>query len=118
MSSFTPYAHYRDWDTAYGVVVPGLQDYLETHCIQGMPPSGDLDLARDCMHLILYNVQGHNTCQIWDELEACLGELAKGIVKVKHISGLNRNPHADLWVCKDMGLSLLSCIRDRNTTEE
>jgi hypothetical protein len=32
---------------------------------------------------------------------------------VKCVSGLNRNPHADLWVRKDAGLSLLSCIRDR-----
>jgi hypothetical protein len=113
MDVSTLFACYRDRDTAYGVAVPGLQDYLETHRVRGMPSLGDLDLARDCTRLILYNVQGHTTGQIWEELRACLGDLSEGIVKLKRVSGLNRNPHADLWVRKDAGSSLLSCIRDR-----
>jgi hypothetical protein len=108
-----PSVHTGDLETAYGVTVPGLCDYLKTHHVRGMPTSGDLNLMRDCTHLILYNVQSHTTGQIWQELQACLGELADGIAKVKHVSGLNRNPHADVWVQKDVGSSLLSCICDR-----
>jgi hypothetical protein len=39
--------------------------------------------------------------------------MSNSIVKIKHVSGLNCNPHADLWVHKDQGSSLLSLIRER-----
>jgi hypothetical protein len=81
--------------------------------IQLTDRNSNLNLMWDCTHLILYNVQSHTTSQIWQELQACLGELVDGIVKVKHVSGLNCNPHADVWVWKDVGSSLLSCIHDR-----
>jgi hypothetical protein len=100
-----------DWETAYGVSVPGLPDYLKTHQVQGMPPPGDLNLKQDCTCLILYNVQSHITAQIWHELRACLGGMADAIVKIKHVSGLNRPPHADLWVHKSLGSAFLSTIR-------
>ncbi|KAH8989997.1 hypothetical protein EDB83DRAFT_2239526 [Lactarius deliciosus] len=51
--------------------------------------------------------------QIWQELRLCLGDLTDGIVKIKRVSGMNRNLHVDMWVCKDLGWSLLSTIRDR-----
>jgi hypothetical protein len=38
--------------------------------------------------------------------------MVKGIVKIKCVSGLNCNPHADLWVCKDLAHSLLALIRE------
>ena len=102
-----------DRDAAVGVTVPGLHDYLETHPVHGMPSVGDLDLKRKCTRLILYNVQSHTTRQIWEELTMCLSPMIDGIIKIKHISGLNRNPHTDLWVCKDLGSSILALIRER-----
>ncbi|KAH9032706.1 Endonuclease/exonuclease/phosphatase, partial [Lactarius pseudohatsudake] len=101
-----------DRDTAYGVSVPGLPDYLKTHQVRGMPSPNDLNLVRDCTCLILYNIQSFTTAQIWHELRLCLGDMADGI-KIKHVSGINRNPHADMWVRKDLGWSLLSTICDR-----
>ncbi len=61
--------------------------------------------------------------QIWTELQGCLGDLTWFIVKVKHMSSINRNPHANLWVWKDTGafelLDLLGwsgeAIADRNS---
>ncbi|KAI9453802.1 Endonuclease/exonuclease/phosphatase, partial [Lactarius psammicola] len=102
-----------DRETAYGVSVPGLPDYLKTHRVRGMPPPGDLNLKRDCTRLILYNVQSHTTAQIWHELRACLGNMADSIVKIKRVSGLNRHPHADVWVRKSLGSAFLSTIRAR-----
>ena len=102
-----------DRETAYGVSVPGLPDYLKTHRVWGMPPPGDLNLKRDCTRLILYNVQSHTTAQIWHELRACLGGMSDAIVKIKRVSGLNRHPHADLWVHKSLGSAFLSTIRAR-----
>ncbi|KAI9433656.1 hypothetical protein H4582DRAFT_1780967, partial [Lactarius indigo] len=34
-------------------------------------------------------------------------------LSVQRISGINRNPHTDMWVRKDLGFALLSTIRDR-----
>ena len=113
MDFTTPQMCRRDQETAYGVTVPSLRDYQKIHHVRGMPPLGNLNLRRDCTRLILYNVQSHTTSQIWHELHMCLGHMASAVVKIKHVSGLNRNPHADLWVRKDMGSSLLSLIRDR-----
>ena len=116
MATSSPVHAFGDQETAFGVAVPGLPEYTNTHRVRGMPSPGRLDLRRDCTRLILYNVQSHTTAQIWDELTMCLGPLAQGVVKIKRVSGLNRNPHADVWVRKDLGSSLLACIRDRTTT--
>ena len=116
MATSSPPHAFGDQETAFGVAVPGLPEYTNAHRVQGMPSPGHLDLQRDCTRLILYNVQSHTTTQIWDELNMCLGLLAQGVVKIKRVSGLNRNPHADVWVRKDLGSSLLACIRDRTTT--
>ena len=99
-------------ETAYGVSVPSAHNYMKTHHVQGMASPGDLNLHRDCTHLILYNVQSHTMVQIWWELEVCLGDLSGSIAKIKHVSGMNHNPHADVWVRKDLGSSLLSTICD------
>ncbi|KAH9051480.1 Endonuclease/exonuclease/phosphatase, partial [Lactarius vividus] len=87
--------------------------YLKTHQVRGMPSPNDLNLARDCTHLILYNIQSFTTAQIWHELRLCLGNMADGIVKIKRVSGINQNLHVDMWVRKDLGFSLLSTIRNR-----
>ena len=39
--------------------------------------------------------------------------MGRSIVKVKQVSGLNRNPHADMWVRNDLGAALLSNIRQQ-----
>ena len=116
MATSNPTCTFRDQETAFSVTMPGLQEYTNTHWVQGMPSSGRLDLRRDCTCLILYNVQSHTTAQIWCKLSACLGPMAQGVVKIKCVSGLNCSPHADVWVCKDLSSSLLACIRDRTTT--
>ena len=92
-----------------------LQNYLEAHPVRGVPLLGRLEL-RDCTRLIIYNVQGFTTSQIWTELRGCLGEMARSIVKVKRVSGPNRNPHADLWVRRDIGAALVSVIREQTKT--
>jgi len=92
-----------------------LQKYLEAHPVRGVPLLGRLEL-RDCTRLIIYNVQGFTTSQIWTELCGCLGEMARSIVKVKRVSGPNRNPHADLWVRRDTGAALVSVIREQTKT--
>ena len=58
--------------------------------------------------------------QIWMELRGCLGDLARSIIKVKHVAGLNWNPHADVWVHKDTGATLVAVIRlqKKNTIVE
>ena len=54
--------------------------------------------------------------QIWTELRGCLGDMARSIVKVKRVTGTNRNPHADLWVRKDTGSALIAVIREQTRT--
>ncbi|KAF8260945.1 hypothetical protein EI94DRAFT_1893738 [Lactarius quietus] len=78
-----------------------------------MPSTRRLDLKRECTRLILYNVQSFTTPQIWRELSECLGHMIEAVVKIKRVSGLNRHPHADLWVRKDRASQLLSLIRER-----
>jgi hypothetical protein len=102
----------RDRDAMNGSA-PDLYEYYRTHKVQGVPLLGRLELT-DCTRLILYNVQGFTVRQVWTELIACLGELARSIVKIKHVSHLNRNPHMILWVRKDAGAALISVIRQQN----
>jgi exonuclease III len=102
----------RDSDS---VSTPGLNEYLLTHKPRGVPHLGRLELA-DCIRLILFNVQGFTTKQIWTELRASLGDLARAIVKVKLVNGPNRNPHADLWVRRELGGTLVSVIRQQTRT--
>lgn len=92
---------------------PVLHDYQKTHKVRGVPLLGRLELS-DCTRLILYNVQGFTVAQVWTELRASLGELARSIVQIKRVSHLNRNPHMDLWVRKDVGSALISVIRQQN----
>jgi exonuclease III len=113
MADPTPITHYGDRDAVDGVAVPGLHEYYEAHRVRGLPSLDRLDLLWDCTRLILYNVQSHTTQEIWHEMRMCLGHILNSIVKIKRVSGLNRNPHADLWVRKDQGSSLLSLIRER-----
>jgi len=47
----------------------------------------------------------------------CLGDLARSIIKVKRVSGLNRNPHADVWVRRDTGAALVAVIRSQTRTQ-
>src|SRR6267142_129303 len=94
---------------------PGLNEYLSTHKPWGVPLLGRLEL-RDCMRLVLFNVQGFSVAQIWTELRASLGDLACAIVKVKLVSGMNRNPHADVWVRRETGMTLVSVIRQQTWT--
>src|ERR1700691_3284269 len=108
----------RDRDFIHGAAVPDLHNYNKAHRVRGVPRLGSLDLLRDTTRLILYNVQGFTEKQIWTELNACLGDLSKAVVRVKHVTGLNRNPHADLWVRKDAGWALLSTIRRQTRFRE
>ena len=94
---------------------PGLDEYLSTHKPRGVPLLGHLGLA-DCIRLILFNVQGFTVKQIWTELRASLGDLARAIVKVKLVNGPNRNPHADMWVRREAGAVLVSVIRQQTRT--
>ena len=89
---------------------PALRIYRTIHQGRRIPLEGLLD-EKDCTRLILFNVQGFSTRQIWTELLASLGDMGRAIVKVKRVSGLNRNPHADMWVRNDLGAALLSNIR-------
>lgn len=81
-----------------------------------MPRHGRLDLNRDCTRLILFNVQGFTVPQVWTKLRASLGGMSRSIVKIKRVSGPNRNPHMDVWVRKDLGGSLVSVIRQQTKT--
>ena len=81
-----------------------------------MPLLGRLEL-RDCSRLIIYNIQGFSTRQIWMELMGCLRDLARSIIKVKQVSGLNRNPHADVWVHRDTGAALVAVIHSQTRTQ-
>jgi len=94
---------------------PGLNEYLSTHKPRGVPLLGRLEL-RDCVRLVLFNVQGFSVAQIWTELRASLGDMARSIVKVKLVSGMNRNPHADVWVRRETGMTLVSVIRQQTRT--
>jgi exonuclease III len=106
----------RDLGEQHGGHSPGNpHEYLKAHKTRGVPLLGHLEL-RDCTRLIIYNVQGFSTAQIWTELRGCLGDLARSIVKVKRVSGINRNPHADLWVRKDTGSTLVAVIREQTRT--
>lgn len=98
---------------AVGGSAPVLHEYQKTHKVRGVPLLGRLELS-DCTRLILYNVQGFTVAQVWTELRASLGELARSILQIKHVSHLNRNPHMDLWVRKDAGSALISVIRQQN----
>jgi hypothetical protein len=102
----------RDRD-AMSESAPDLHDYYRTHKVRGVPLLGRLQLT-DCTRLILYNVQGFTVRQVWIELCACLGELARSIVKINRVSHVNRNPHMNLWVRKDVGAALISVIRQQN----
>ena len=85
------------------------------HQVQGVPLLGCLEL-RDCMRLIIYNIQGFSTRQIWTELMGCLRDLARSIIKVKWVLGPNQNPHADVWVRRDTGAALVAVIRLQTRT--
>ena len=98
---------------AVGGSAPVLHEYQKTHKVRGVPLLGRLELS-DCTRLILYNVQGFTVAQVWTELRASLGELARSILQIKRVSHLNRNPHMDLWVRKDAGSALISVIRQQN----
>jgi exonuclease III len=98
-----------------GGSTPDLNEYLSSHPVRGVPLLGRLEL-RDCVRLILYNVQGFTTSQIWTELRASLGDLARSILKIKRVAGKNRNPHAELWVRRDTGAALVSVIRRQTKT--
>jgi exonuclease III len=93
---------------------PDLNDYRLSHPARRYRE--DFNRHRTCTRLILYNVQSFTVPQIWTELRASLGELARSIVKVKRVSGLNRKPHADLWVRKDSGAALVDVIRRQTRT--
>ena len=97
---------------------PALDDYRLAHPIprRNAPGQYGFDLERDCVRLILFNVQSMTVPEIWTELTASLGELARSIVKVKRVSGPNRNPHADLWVRKDSGTALVDVVRRQTRT--
>lgn len=97
---------------------PALDDYRLAHPIprRNAPGQYGFDLERDCVRLILFNVQSMTVPEIWTELTASLGELARSIVKVKRVSGPNRNPHADLWVQKDSGTALVDVVRRQTRT--
>jgi len=94
---------------------PTLRGYQRTHKVHGAPLHGRLEL-QNCTRLILFNVQGFTVAQVWTELRATLGELARSIVQIKRVSGLNRNPHMDLWVRQDVGAALVSVIREQTRT--
>lgn len=104
--------------SAYGVgnaargSAPSLREYQHTHKVRGAPLLGRLEL-QNCTRLILYNVQGFTVPQVWTELRATLGELSRSIVQIKRVSGLNRNPHMDLWVREDSGAALVNVIREQ-----
>ena len=104
----------RDQGIASGSAL-ALNDYLNTHKVRGVPLLGRLEL-QDCTRLVIYNIQGFTTKQIWTELRAGLGDLARAIVKIKRVSSPNRNPHADLWVRRDLGAALVSVIRQQTKT--
>lgn len=97
---------------------PALNDYRLAHPVprRNAPGQYGFDLERDCVRLILYNIQGMTVPEIWTELTASLGDLARSIVKVKRVSGPNRNPHADLWVRKDSGTALVDVVRRQTRT--
>lgn len=101
-------------DTARGSA-PTLHEYQTTHKVRGAPRLGRLEL-QDCTRLILYNVQGFTVTQVWTELRATLGELARSIVQIKRVSSLNRNPHMDMWVRKDTGAALVNVICEQTRT--
>ena len=44
------------------------------------------------------------------ELHASLGDMGQVIAKINKVSGVNRNPHMDMWVQKDLAAALLSVI--------
>jgi hypothetical protein len=68
MADPTPNTHFGDRDAVDGVAVPGLHEYYKAHWVQGLPSLDCLDLLRDCMRLILYNVQSHTTQEIWHKM--------------------------------------------------
>ena len=98
---------------------PALRIYQTIHQGREIPPLGQLD-ENGHTRLILFNVQGFSTQQIWTEISALLGDMAQAIVKVKHVSGLNRNPHADVWVQMDLASALLTniCCQTRYRTHD
>ncbi|KAH9957560.1 hypothetical protein BJV74DRAFT_800071 [Russula compacta] len=83
---------------------PLLYEYTETHQVPEIPPLGKLDL-KDCQRLILFNV--------WTELRACLGDMARSIVKLNRVVGPQRNPHCDMWVRRDTGAALVAAVRQQ-----
>lgn len=105
----------RDRTENGGLSPENPNDYYTAHRVRGVPLLGRLEL-RDCTRIIIYNIQGFSTEQIWTELRGCLGDLARSIIKVKRIAGLNRNPHADVWVRKDTGATLVAVIRSQTKT--
>ncbi|KAI0289323.1 Endonuclease/exonuclease/phosphatase, partial [Multifurca ochricompacta] len=110
-------AHLTGRASAVGVAGSGTNNLINAHRVPGRPFSlGHLDLTAETTRLILYNVQGFTVPQIWAELRHCLGNLSNSIVKIKRVTRLNRNPHADMWVRKDAGSSLVSVIRRQTRT--
>jgi hypothetical protein len=94
---------------------PNLHNYLNTHKPQGVSLLSRLELDQ-CVQLIIFNVQGFSTAQIWMELQASLGDMSRAIVKVKLVMGLNRNPHADVWVQQELGAALVAIICQQTKT--
>jgi len=101
-------------DAAHGSA-PTLCEYRITHKVRGTPLLGHPKLQH-CTHLILFNVQGFTVAQVWTELRATLGELARSIVQIKRVSDQNRNLHMDMWVWQDVGAALVSVIREQTQT--
>ena len=107
-TSPTPPRVHREQDVVDGST-PALRKYSINHLVWGLPLSGCLR-ERDLTHLILFNVGQFTVPQVWTELHASLEDMGWAIAKINKVSGVNRNPHMDMWVWKDLVAALLSVI--------